>query len=81
MQNEGYERDGIHYSVIVHETGGGYRATWTCESCQRSGGSKDAYKSEAEAVGRCEATLFVDHHIPVHILPKSSWQSSIADHR
>ena len=70
MRSDSYERDGIEYTVSVYESGGRYRAIWTCWKCERRGGSKETYLSEAEAIGRCEAALFVDHHIPAHFLPQ-----------
>jgi hypothetical protein len=71
MRERTYERDGIQYVTRVEETSEGFRAVWRCRKC-RKGGKLEHCRSEAEAVGRAHAELFVDHHIPIHVIPRGS---------
>jgi hypothetical protein len=66
MRRQRYEKDGIAYEICVYEDEGGYRATWTCLACGRSGGLPYGSPSTAEAIGRAEGQLLDEHHSQAH---------------
>jgi transposase-like protein len=70
MADHAYDRGGLRYTLNSVEENGLFRVNWTCHTCNNTFEGEVSYASEAEAIGRTQATLFADHHVPVHVLTR-----------
>ena len=72
MASHTYERGGIVYRLTVTKTDDGHTVDWECPICSERG--RFAYRDESasSALGRAQAHLFSDHHVPVHVLNNSA---------
>jgi hypothetical protein len=66
MQRVIYQSDGISYEISVYEEEGGYRASWMCPVCGRTGGVPYASATTAEAIGRAKTHVMSEHHSQSH---------------
>ena len=63
--------DGIHYTItITTEVDDQYSVRWICPKCDKTFTSEVRFATEAEALGRAKADVYLDHHIPVHAITK-----------
>jgi hypothetical protein len=68
MDSRTYERGGIKYFLTVTERHGCFYVGWRCPVCNVEGTVKDGCESQAEAIGRAQARVFSDHHVPIHVM-------------
>ena len=68
VESQTYERGGIVYRLTISERNGCFFARWKCPSCGATGEVKGGHDSTSEAFGRAQAYVWMDHHIPVHVL-------------
>lgn len=65
------DSDGIHYTIeIITEVDAQYSVKWICQKCNKTFKSDVRFASEAEAIGRAQSEVYLDHHIPVHAINK-----------
>ena len=72
MQLRTYERGGIAYTLAVVERNGQYYVQWHCPACDAQGETDKGCELPTEAIGRAQARVFSDHHVPVHVLENGS---------
>jgi hypothetical protein len=70
MAEHTYERGGLHYTLKSTEENGQFTVEWTCHACNRTFQGETFSASEPEAIGRTQAKIFADHHVPVHVLTR-----------
>jgi hypothetical protein len=71
LESQAYERGGIVYKLTVSEREGCFHVRWKCPACGATGEVKGGHDSTSEALGRAQAHVWVDHHIPVHVLNRN----------
>ena len=68
MTSHIYERGDIAYVLTVIERNGRFFVEWKCPVCGVHRASDQGCEFASEALGRAQARLFSDHHVPVHVL-------------
>jgi hypothetical protein len=72
MQLRTFERGGIAYSLAVVERDGQFYVQWHCPACNAEEVIPRGCHAPEEAIGRAQARVFSDHHVPVHVLGNGS---------
>jgi hypothetical protein len=72
MEYHTYERGGITYTFAVTAEQGSFCIAWTCPVCESAGSVKLRCESSNEAIGRAQACIFSDHHVPVHVMGRAT---------
>jgi hypothetical protein len=75
MELRTYERGGIAYTLAVVERDGQFYVQWKCPICEVEGTMDHGCEVPAEAIGRAQARVFSDHHVPVHVLSHGSFST------
>ena len=68
-----YERGGIAYTLAVVEHEGCLYVRWKCPVCNAERETLRGCYDPDEALGRAQARVFCEHHIPVHVLGNASF--------
>jgi hypothetical protein len=72
MQLQTFEWGGIAYTLAIVKHNGQFYAQWHCPTCNAEDVVPKPCHAPAEAIGRAQARVFSDHHVPVHILENGS---------
>jgi hypothetical protein len=62
-----FERDDVVYTLTALKTAASHSVTWRCTACGNEGPHDFDDDSTAAAIGRTEARIYVEHHVPTHL--------------
>jgi hypothetical protein len=71
-----FERDDVVYTLTALRTAVGHSVMWRCTSCGNEGPYDFDDDSAAAAIGRTDARIYVEHHVPMHLTGHSVRQGS-----
>ena len=67
-----YRRGEVDYLLRAVFDGGRYKGSWTCPVCKVTKEPPREFAGESDAIGRLQALVLADHHLPVHVLMGST---------